>query len=46
MVAGFRTCRYRFKADPSRVRTGTIAQSLAAAGGALADYVHTDPFLE
>ena len=43
MVAGFRTCRYRFKADPSRVRTGTIAQSLAAAGGALADYVHTDP---
>jgi hypothetical protein len=43
MVVGFRTCRYRFKAEPDRVRTGTIAQSLAAAGGALAGYVHADP---
>ena len=42
MVAGFRTCRYRFKAEPDRPRTGTIAQSLVAAGGALAHYVHTD----
>ena len=43
MVAGFRTCKYRFKAEPDRPRTGTIAQSLVAAGGALAHYVHTDP---
>ena len=42
MVAGFRTCKYRFKAEPDRPRTGTIAQSLVAAGGALAHYVHTD----
>jgi hypothetical protein len=42
MVAGFRTCKYRFKAEPDRPRTGTIAQSLLKEGGALADYVHTD----
>ena len=41
MVAGFRTCKYRFKAEPDRVRTGTIAQSLLKEGGALAGYVHT-----
>ena len=43
MVKGFRTCRYRFKAEPERVRTGTIAQSLLKEGGALADYVHSSP---
>ena len=42
LVAGFRTCKYRFKSEPDRPRTGTIAQSLVAGGGALADYVHTD----
>jgi hypothetical protein len=42
MVAGFRTCRYRFKAEPERPRIGTIAQSLLKEGGALSDLVHTD----
>ncbi len=41
MVKAFRTCRYRFKTEPDRVRTGTIAQSLLQEGGALAAYVTT-----
>jgi hypothetical protein len=42
MVNHFRTCKYRFKSEPDRPRTGTIAQSLQKEGGPLADLVHTD----
>jgi hypothetical protein len=42
LVKKFRTCKYRFKAEPERPRTGTIAQSLKKEGGPLADLVHTD----
>jgi hypothetical protein len=42
LVKKFRTCKYRFKSEPERPRTGTIAQSLKKEGGPLADLVHTD----